>query len=87
MKSWRAFSAAVVLVTALLCDARRHMRRNSHHRHHLEASRMMTRQELHGGGLYAVDLTHTLNEMAPLTKDGSPLEAIRERLDDGYGAR
>ncbi len=31
----------------------------------------------HSGALYAVDLTHTLSDVAPVTEGASPLEMIR----------
>ena len=41
----------------------------------------------HGGSLFAVDLTHTLSDVSPVTEGASPLEMIRENLDELNGAR
>ncbi len=41
----------------------------------------------HHNGLFAVDLTHTLSDVAPVTEGASPLEMIRENMDDGHGGR
>ena len=36
---------------------------------------------------FVVDLTHALDEDAPVLKDHAPLERITEYRDDGMGAR
>lgn len=72
---------------------RRHLRNsnsnsNSRHRHRLgngveDVRGGGARQELldsssrHSGALYAVDLTHTLSDVSPVTEGASPLEMIR----------
>ena len=73
--------AILALCAALLPQSalsRRHNRRNANG---------ARRHGLSDGRRYAVDLTHPLTQDMPVTDDGTPIEMISERNDDGFGAR
>ena len=77
----------LLLVPALvaLCGAAASKQQKQQHHHRLRQP--LVDDGHHGGTLFAVDLTHPLSELAPVTDGASPLEMSREELDEHNGAR